>query len=170
MKKNLLLILYYAFLRFLPASYYPLGRLFNKLRVAGLRGIIGIGKKTIIQPGFRFGLKNSVQIGNHCQINEDVYIQSATIGNYVLIAQKVALLAVTHKFGNMEVPIVLQGSTDVNPVIVEDDVWIGRNVVVMPGIRIAKGAIVGAGAVVTKDIPAYAIAGGVPAKVIRFRK
>ncbi|WP_374754826.1 DapH/DapD/GlmU-related protein [Dyadobacter psychrophilus] len=66
-------------------------------------------------------------------------------------------------------PIILQGSTKPNPVRLEDDVWIGRNVILMPGIVIGKGAIIGAGAVVTKDVPQYAIMGGVPAKLIRYR-
>jgi len=108
-------------------------------------------------------------IGKHCQVNEDVYIQSAIIGDYVMIAQHVAILAVTHNFDRIDVPIILQGSTKVKPVIINDDVWIGRNVVIMPGITIGKGVIVGAGAVVTKDIPDYAIVGGVPAKLLRYR-
>ena len=65
--------------------------------------------------------------------------------------------------------MLLQGDTAIEPVIIEDDVWLGRNVVIMPGVHIAKGAIVGAGAVVTKDVPAYAVVGGVPAKIIQSR-
>lgn len=55
-------------------------------------------------------------------------------------------------------------------VYIEDDVWLGRNVIVMPGIRIGKGAIVAAGSVVTKDVSDYTIVGGVPAKLIRTRQ
>ncbi|MBJ7883159.1 DapH/DapD/GlmU-related protein, partial [Gelidibacter salicanalis] len=56
------------------------------------------------------------------------------------------------------------------PVIIEDDVWIGRNVVILPGIRISSGSIVGANSVVTKNICANSIVGGVPAKFIKFRQ
>lgn len=169
MIRGLVLIIYYAFMRFLPPSYWPGGSMFNFLRVALLRRVMSIGPMTKVESGFRFGMKDVVNIGHNCQINEDVYIQSAIIGNHVLIAQRVALLAVTHNIDKTEIPISQQGSTPVNPVIIEDDVWLGRNVIVMPGVRIRKGAIVGAGAVVTKDIPSYAIVGGVPAKIIRYR-
>ncbi|RFA25156.1 hypothetical protein CAI21_19880 [Alkalilimnicola ehrlichii] len=56
---------------------------------------------------------------------------------------------------------------DVAPVIIEDDVWIGNNCIVLKGVRIGRGAIVGAGAVVTKDVPAYCIVGGNPARVLK---
>ncbi len=66
--------------------------------------------------------------------------------------------------------MILQGEKKgINPII-EDDVWIGRNAIIMPGVRIGKGSIVGAGAVVTKNVEPYSIVGGVPAKLIRKRK
>jgi len=163
------LVFYYLIIKKLPSSYFPFGHFFNTLRMAILKRIIKVGKNNCIEAGFRFGMKDILIIGNNCEINEDVYIQSAIIGNYVLIAQRVAILAVTHKFDSLEVPIIKQGSTKANPVIIEDDVWIGRNVVVMPGLRLGKGSIIGAGAIVTKDVPKYAIVGGVPAKIIRYR-
>lgn len=169
MKKKLLLILYYCIVRHLPATYFPLGMFFNTVRVAVLRGLMEIGDDTRVQPGFKFGQRDVIVIGHHCQVNENVYIQSALIGNHVMIAQQVAILAVTHNFDRFDVPIILQGSTGVRPVTIKDDVWIGRNAVIMPGITIENGVIVGAGAVVTKNIPAYAIVGGVPAKIIRYR-
>lgn len=167
--KRILLFSYFLIFRNLPSSYFPMGRLFNSLRVGVLRKLVTVGKNNVIQKGFRFGMKDILTIGDNCQINEDVYIQSAIIGNYVLIAQNVSLLAVTHKFDSIDVPVIMQGSTKPDPVIIEDDVWIGRNVVVMPGIRLGKGSIVGTGAVVTKNVSPYAIVGGVPAKIIRYR-
>ncbi|SKC18987.1 maltose O-acetyltransferase [Dyadobacter psychrophilus] len=167
--RKIFLVLYYTIARNLPASYFPMGRFFNLLRISILRRLIIIGKNNCIQPGFRFGMRDTLSIGDNCQINENVYIQSAIIGSYVLIAQNVSILAVTHEFSSTDMPIILQGSTKPNPVRLEDDVWIGRNVILMPGIVIGKGAIIGAGAVVTKDVPQYAIMGGVPAKLIRYR-
>jgi len=164
------LIIYYLLFRNLPSSYFPLGKLFNFLRVGTLKKIIRIGENNCIQTGFRFGNKDVLTIGNNCQINENVYIQSAIIGNYVLIAQNVAILAVTHLFDSTDIPIMMQDSTKAKPVIIEDDVWIGRNAVVMPGLTLGKGSIIGAGAVITKNVPPYAIVGGVPAKIIRYRK
>lgn len=167
--RKLSLLLFYLFARHLPATYFPLGKFFNAIRIGLLRNIFSVGEQTVIQTGFRFGMKGVLKIGKHCQINEDVYIQSAEIGDYVLIAQRVAILSVTHRMDRLDVSIKMQGATDSEPVKIESDVWIGRNAVIMPGIRIGKGAVVGAGAVVTKDVPAYAIVGGVPAKIIKYR-
>ena len=146
-----------------------MGKFFNWFRVSLLKRNITIGKKTLVQTGFRFGLKHKIIIGKECRINENVYIQSAIIGDYVLIAPNVAILASSHVYKDKSIPIIYQSETIINPVIIEDNVWIGRNVIIMPGIRIGKGAIIGAGAVVTKDVPPEAIAGGVPAKVLKYR-
>ena len=137
-----------------------MGSFFNWFRISLLKTNITIGEKTVIQTGFRFGLKNKIIIGKECRINENVYVQSAIIGDYVLIAPNVAILASSHVFIDKSIPMVYQGDTAINPVIIEDDVWIGRNAIILPGIRIGKGAIVGAGAVVTKNIPGEAIVGG----------
>lgn len=75
-----------------------------------------------------------------------------------------------HVFDRTDVCMRLQGPTPYQRLTIGNDVWIGRRVMVMPGVRIGDGAIVAAGAVVTKDVPDYAIVGGVPAKVIRFRE
>ena len=56
------------------------------------------------------------------------------------------------------------------PITIGDDVWIGRRVMLLPGVSIGKGAVIGAGAVVTKDVPEFAVVGGVPAKIIKWRK
>ena len=163
------LLLYYSIGKRLPSSYFPFGKFFNWFRIFTLKHHIEIGRKTLIQQGFRFGTKNKITIGNECRINENVYIQSAFIGNYVLIAPNVAILASSHIFANKSIPIVYQGDTTIKPVIIEDNVWIGRNAIILPGVRIGKGAIVGAGAVVTKNIPQEAIVGGVPARVLKYR-
>ncbi len=68
-----------------------------------------------------------------------------------------------------DIPISLQGYRPERAVTISDDVWIGRNAVVLPGVTIGRGAIVGAGAVVTHSVPDYAIVAGVPAKILRFR-
>lgn len=112
---------------------------------------------------------NGISIGFNCRINENVFIQQAVIGNNVLIAPNVAILSVSHNHGSLEIPIVDQGDTEPNPPIIKDGVWLGRNVVVMPGIMIGEGAIVGAGAVVTKNVEPNTVVGGVPAKFIKTR-
>ena len=63
-----------------------------------------------------------------------------------------------------------QGFTEVDPIVIEDDVWIGARVIILKGVTIGKGSIIGAGSVVTKDVEPYSIVGGNPAKLIRKRK
>jgi len=111
----------------------------------------------------------NVSIGKNCQINENVFIQGASIGNYVMIAANVSFITTKHNFTSKKIPMIDQGREKyINPII-EDDVWIGRGSIILPGVKISKGCIIGAGAVVTKDTDEYSIYGGVPAKLIRKR-
>lgn len=170
MKKAIYLI-YYSLLNKLPNSRYS--KLFNRIRVGyatRLMGVMAKGSGSFIEEGVYLGGPGKVSIGFGCQINEDVFIQSAEIGNHVMIAPGAALLSQTHRTPMLDVPMANQGVTDSQPVIIEDDVWIGRNVVVMPGVRIETGAIVGAGAVVTRNVKSFDVVGGVPAKTIKNRK
>jgi len=91
-----------------------------------------------------------------------------SIGENVIMAPNVAILTLRHVTENLHVPICVQGHIG-SKVIIEDDVWIGFRATILPGIRLGKGCIIGAGAVVTKNVPSYAVMGGVPAKIIRFR-
>ena len=82
-------------------------------------------------------------------------------------------LVYNHKVDDVNVPMCLQGNVEVPPnseIVIEDDVWIGAKVIITKKRHIGKGRILAAGAVVTKDVPDYAIVGGNPAKIIRYRK
>ena len=85
-----------------------------------------------------------------------------------MIAPHVMLAGGSHNFSDTNVPMKLQGHK-AKGIVLEDDVWIGANSVILDGVRIGKGAIVGAGAVVTKAIEPYAIVGGNPARTIGHR-
>ncbi|WP_443634531.1 acyltransferase [Candidatus Marifrigoribacter sp. Uisw_064] len=127
-------------------------------------------KKSKVECGVYISNAKGLKIGNNCRINENVFIQEATIGNNVLIAPNVVIISVSHNHEKLDIPIVDQGDTTPNPPIIENGVWLARNVVIMPGITIGEGAIVGAGAIVTKDVKPFTIVGGVPAKFIKERK
>ncbi len=110
-----------------------------------------------------------IRIGKNCLISEFNVLRGQggiTIGDSVYTSPGVQLIAVNHVYADLNRPIIDQGIT-AEGIIVEDDVWIGSNVVILDGVRVGKGAIVAAGAVVTKDVPSHTIVGGVPAKVIK---
>lgn len=111
-----------------------------------------------------------VEIGKNCQINEYVFIQGAQIGNHVMIAPHVSILCNVKETRSTKIPMNKQGWIEKNKkVVINDDVWIGRNAIILPGVIIGSGSIVAAGAVVTKSFPPYSILAGVPAKVVRYR-
>lgn len=93
---------------------------------------------------------------------------SISIGAQTAIGPGSVIRAANHRFSSLKTSIMQQGHTP-GTIVIEEDVWLGANCVVTPDVRIGKGAIVGAGAVVTHDVPPYAIVGGVPAKIIGMR-
>lgn len=113
-----------------------------------------------------------IKIGSNCLIKPFSWIHclgGVTIGDYVIIAGGSAIIAQTHVHSNISTPIALQGEHG-KGIIIEDNVWIGAEVKVLDGVTIGTGSVIGAGAVVTKDIPPFSVAVGVPAKVIKNRK
>ena len=164
------LVLYYAFASKLPSSFTPLGSAFNFIRTRLLSLVLPFGRHNKVQSNVYVGSGRNISIGSYCQINQNVRMIDVSLGDYVMLAPNVQLLGgKVHNFSSLDTPMVLQGETYKGPIIVEDDVWIGINAIILPGVRIGKGAIVGAGAVVTKDVAPYTIVVGNPAKMIRKR-
>lgn len=116
---------------------------------------------------------STIVIGDNVFIGEFNNIRATgghiVIGNYCNISQNCSFIASNHSVSK-DSPIALQEwDYSKTGIVLNDDVWIGANSVILPGVEIGKGAVIGAGAVVTKNIPEYAIAVGNPAKVIRYR-
>ena len=108
-----------------------------------------------------------VQIGNHTRIGlHNTVIGPVKIGNHVNLAQGITVTALNHNFTDSNKRIDEQGIST-NAVSIEDDVWIGANAVILPGVNIGNHCVVAAGAVVTKDVPPHSLVAGVPAKVIK---
>lgn len=132
-------------------------------------GTISIGDAVRIREGVILQAGSEISIGDQTDINPFTTIYGQVhIGNYVMIAAHVMLAGGNHRFDDRTRPMMHQGHTCLG-IVIEDDVWIGANVVVVDGVRIGKGAVVGAGAVVTRDVPSYAIVVGNPAKLIKYR-
>jgi len=133
-------------------------------------GIMKPDSQSYFENNIYIGSGKNLTIGRHCHINERCFIQGATIGKHVLIAPNVSILNSIHNHSRTDIPIIHQGKrSNMNPII-ENDVWIGRNAIILPGVKIGTGCIVGAGSVVTKDTEPFSIVGGVPAKLIKKRK
>lgn len=108
-----------------------------------------------------------VIIGDHTRVGlHNTVIGPVTIGNHVNLAQGITVTALNHNFANSEKKIDEQG-VNTTPVTIEDDVWVGANAVLLPGVRIGTHSVIAAGAVVTKDVPPHSIVAGIPAKVIK---
>ena len=104
------------------------------------------------------------RIGIHCTV-----IGPVCIGNNVNLAQGITVTALNHNFEDTSMRIDEQGIST-KPIVIGDDVWIGSNAVILPGVTIGRHAVVAAGAVVTKDVPPYSLVGGIPAKEIKKMK
>lgn len=116
-----------------------------------------IGDNVNIETDCHISAINKVSIGNNVLMASFVYISDHSHGNVNEMCEE-ALFSPP-----LERPLYSKG-----PIIIEDNVWLGEKVSVMPGVHIGRGAIIGANSVVTKDIPAYAVAVGAPAKVIKM--
>lgn len=165
------IFLYYAFLKHLPASTNQYTIWIRKVRsYIASRCFDSFGKKVNIEKGASFGTGKGICIGNNSGIGVNCRVHGPlNIGNDVMMGPDVVILTNSHIFTDLSLPMRCQGET-VAPVYIGDDVWIGTRVIILPGVRIGNGVIIGAGAVVTKDIPDYAVVGGIPAKIIRYRK
>ncbi len=136
-------------------------------------GKLTIGARSQVAPGAC--VQGEVAIGQDCTIQAYSILVGVpnsggiTIGNGVRIAPHVMIFAANHNFDDTNIPIFKQGVTSA-PITIEDDVWIAGKVMITAGVHIGHGSIIGAGAVVTKDIPPWSVAVGVPAKVIKTRK
>jgi acetyltransferase-like isoleucine patch superfamily enzyme len=108
-----------------------------------------------------------VIIGDYTRIGlHETIIGPVTIGNHCCTGQGTIITALIHNFDDANKKIIAQG-VSVKPIVIEDDVMIGANASIMPGVRIGTHSIVAAGAVVTKDVPPHSLVAGVPAKLIK---
>lgn len=145
-------------------------RLINKIRTFFyLKLFKRAGKNISIEYPICIRGKNHIELGNDVGIGNYVHIWGSggvKIGNNVLIAAHVTISTLSHDYTheNMnKAPIVAK------PINIKDGVWIASNTVILPGVTLGEGSVVGAGAVVTKDVPPYAIVVGSPAKILKYR-
>ncbi|MDB5049853.1 MAG: hypothetical protein JWO30_2924 [Fibrobacteres bacterium] len=135
-----------------------------------LLGACGPGQ--IIQMNLRVANPEKLRIGSHCNFGQGVFITAGggvTLGDYVGMGPDSKIWSVNHRFENPDIPWLTQGYES-KEVVIGDDVWIGANAFIMPGVHIGKGTIISAGSVLSKSVPAYCIVAGNPGRVIGWRK
>ena len=123
---------------------------------------VNIGLKCFIHKNTEIG--NNSGVGFACEINNGV-----KIGDNVMMGPQVLIYTQNHCTSDVNVPMREQGMLGLKNVIIQDDVWIGARVCILPGVTIGKGAIVGACAVVSKDVPPYSVFVGNPGRVVKTR-
>lgn len=140
---------------------------------------VKIGQRCIIEcwtnypAGANFKMTPRLLIGDNSALGDESHISCAReliIGNNVLMGRKIFITDNNHGSSdrkNLDIPPFSRQLVSNGPVIIEDNVWVGEKVSILPNVHIGRGAIVAANAVVTKDVPPYSIVGGCPAKIIK---
>ena len=152
----------------------PRFRIFNFLKSSYMRLFFRakIGHRVIYYPSVWIFTGRNLVVGDDVDFAKDVLVTTdggVTIWNRVLIGYRTQILSSNHNVPLSRGRIFDAGHTK-KPIVVGDDVWIGANCVILAGVNIGEGAVVAAGSVVTKDVPAFTYVGGVPAKIIKNRE
>lgn len=174
MKRIFFLIIYKLFLAWLPSTNNTLQ--ISKI-IRKVRGGIACncfdrhGIKINVERKADFGSGNGIIIGNYSGLGVNCHVRGPLeIGDHVNMGPDVRIITINHNTERTDIPMQGQGTLPPQKVKICDDVWIGARVIILPGVTIGKGSIIAAGAVVTKDTPEYSVVGGVPARVIKYRK
>lgn len=168
-KRRFACLIYDYFAKHLPISYHRGGGFAKALRAWCATNILNYSGKNInVERGAL--LTAAISLGDRSGIGINACINGTChIGNNVMMGPECIIYARNHAHERIDIPMIDQGFENEKPVTIEDDVWIGGRVTILPGVTVHQGAILGAGSVVTKDVPPYAIVGGNPAEIIRFR-
>lgn len=166
----------FIFIKKLSSAIYRISKLTDKLLSIFYRPMFGkYGKNFNFDPNGYYTFKN-IYVGSNVYIGPNPTIISSdstiTIGNKVMLGPNVTLIGGDHNtdvIGELMYDIKIKQPKNDQPIVIEDDVWIGANTIVLKGVTIGTGSIIGAGSIVTKSIPPYSIATGNPAKVIKTR-
>jgi acetyltransferase-like isoleucine patch superfamily enzyme len=134
-------------------------------------GRLEIGAHAVFEPGVWITSDTGrISIGAGALLNLNVMVaavERTEIGDHCMLANGCLVTDGNHRFDDPDKPVPWQGFTTKGPTILEDNVWLGANVVVTSGVRIGRRSVIGANSVVTEDVPPYSIAAGAPAKVLK---
>ncbi len=169
-KKVIGVLLYNLIGKHLPTSFSHVKIGQKKFRAfCGKLMLDKCGKNVNIE--CKASISNRVQLGDRSGIGIRASISGkCIIGNDVMMGPNCIIYTRNHKIDDVTIPMNAQGIQEEKPVYIGDDVWIGGRVTILPGVKIGSHSVIGAGAVVTKDVPEWAIAAGNPAIVKKYRK
>jgi maltose O-acetyltransferase len=166
--RKLAMLVFNMIFRFLPEYYQPYGKPVHWIK----RGLLRIALKKCgngLNVGFACAVSPHVEIGDYSSFGNRCVIQGGVkIGSYVLMGPDVKIYTRNHNMQDISIPMRSQGDS-LLPVTIGDDVWMACNVVILPGVKIGSHAVIGAGAIVVKDVPEYAVVVGNPARIVKFR-
>jgi len=163
-------------LRFVAQLLINFTRVQKRLRMVILRAAFRrVGRNFVFDPDSVFSYR-TIEVGDDVFVAQGAILQSPRsqiiIGNKVMFGPEVAVLGGNHNasvIGQYMYDVKEKRPDDDQPIVIEDDVWIGARATILKGVRLQRGSIVAAGAIVTKDVPAYTVVGGIPAKVLAVR-
>ena len=164
------MILYKSFAQYLPKSSSKVRIGQKKIRYfCGKMILDRCGKNVNIERKAMFSSR--VSIGDNSGIGINATLNGTVIiGNNVMMGPNCVIYTINHKHDRVDIPMIEQGFEECKPVTICDDVWIGGNVTILPGVTIGKGSIIGACTVVTKNVPDYSICCGNPGRIVKKRK
>ncbi len=168
-KRRFFFLIYHLVGKHLPPTHMPYAVGVKQFRDFLVRNSINsAGKNLKIESNAN--ISPFIEVGDNSMLGENCRIYGGVvIGKDVLMGPDVHILTKNHVADRIDIPINLQDEMYA-PVTVLDDVWIGTNVIILPGVIVGAHSILAAGAVVTQNVPEYAIVGGIPAKIIKYRR
>ena len=166
--KRILFAIYLIFFKNTPEDYRPYALFFPWIRSKLVQHYLKkCGKRPRVKSGAEISpnatMGNYSELGTRCMVQANVHI-----GDHVIMGPDVKIYSRNHKFDRLDIPIQDQGKNYYETYI-GDDVWLGANSIITAGVKVGNHVVIAAGSVVTKNIPEYAIVGGIPAKIIKYR-
>jgi maltose O-acetyltransferase len=170
-KQLVCLTIYYGIAIYFPKSQncFHIGMKFRRFLCK--RIFLYSGKNINVERGARFGSGLKIEIGDYSGIGINANIPNDTkIGDYVMMGPNCYILHHNHRFDDILKPMMFQGMGESKRTIIGNDIWIGRDVLVMPGCKISDHSIIAGGCVLTKDFPKWSVVGGNPSRLLKTRK
>lgn len=166
------LVVFYGLVNRLPVSTVPFGHLSRSIRIRVVRPCFAsCGSDVNVEAQVRAGTFRRISIGDRSGIGLGcMLLGKVTIGSDVMMGPECILITNNHRTDDTREPMIDQGFDTERPIVIGNDVWLGARCIILPGVTIGDGAIVEAGAVVTRDVAPYMIVGGNPAQPIRSRE